>query len=92
MFARGSQTKEKILDNVRKIMQDKGDELTKVRLSKSNVIIAKRWRLPMCMFKTEFTNPIPWMMELGSNFFLLTDVFLCRLFPFRFSLVGIVFW
>lgn len=42
IYARGSQTKEMVLEKVRKIGLDEGAEFTKVRLTNSSVLIAKR--------------------------------------------------
>lgn len=50
-FAKGNLTIERIMENVKRIMQAKGSELTKVYLTKNNVLIAKRWRLPLCIFR-----------------------------------------
>lgn len=42
IYARGSQTKEMVLEKVRRTGLDEGAELTKVRLTNSSVLIAKR--------------------------------------------------
>lgn len=42
IFAKGSQTKERIIENVKRIMQEKNAKLSKIGLTTSNVLIVMR--------------------------------------------------
>lgn len=51
-FANHRQTKERIIDSIRRLERDKGIELSNINLNSKNAVIAKKWRLPKSIIKT----------------------------------------
>lgn len=50
MLSNKSQTKERMVDNIKRLVREKGDEISKIKLSNKNAIIANKWSLPKTIF------------------------------------------
>lgn len=53
VFSSHTLTKERIVENIRRLIRDIGSELSNFKLTIKNAIIAKKWGQPRSIFKTD---------------------------------------